>query len=389
MIKTIATALASGILVLGASFMRTEMRLGAVDDHLKLKANATDILAADDTDQVVCGKPHGTDPGACVTVGRMKTYAYVSDTLAAEVHDNGRDEDISKRTENKITFTDGSIRIYAGKPFHKKGNEWRTVEFATTTIDAFDLQATPILEQALGIQHAYADNLQKYSGAGDGYVERTAAPVETWATIRSGAGVTADYTTTPIYMRNQRGSGGYNLLSRAVFQFDTSSLGTAAIASSTIYIHSDSGNTITSGSCGVNTTYLNFYTVTTASQTTLSTGDFALANFGTTPLTSTTTYATWDANVYQSKQLNAYGVAAINKAGYTSIAAMTDADRYNVDAGCADFSYNIYGIDMSEAAGTSEDPYIEIQFTPAATTTPLMIRGATLRINGSTLINTN
>ena len=383
MIKLLATIGTAGALLFGATFVDTEMQVQGMDNNLKLKAKPVDILAADEIDQMACNED------GCEVVGRMKKYAYISEDVVPQMHSHGKSEIMEKRTSNKVTFDDGTVRVYAGEPFIEVGGEWRSVEFATTTVDAFDLQATPILEQALGIQHAYADNLQKYSGAGDGYVERTAAPVETWTTIRSGAGVTADYTTTPIYLRNQRGSGGYNLLSRAVFQFDTSSLGSAAIASSTIYIHSDSGNTITSGSCGVNTTYLNFYTVTTASQTTLSTADFALANFGTTPLTSTTTYATWDADVYQSKQLNTTGVAAINKTGYTSIAAMTDADRYNVDAGCADFSYNIFGIDMSEAAGTSEDPYIEIQFTPAATTTPIMIRGATLRINGSTVINTN
>lgn len=374
----------------GVSAFGTQAQIDGLAPELKLKAQPESILASEETDQIACSKPHDTDPGECVNVGRMKKYAYVSDEIVPQVNEKGKHEVYEKRTTNSMTFDDGTMRIYLGEPFIQQNGEWHAVDFATTSVEAFDLQATPVMEQVLGIRRVYADNVSVYSGVGDGYAERAPGSVETWATIRSGAGTTADYTTTPIYLRNQRGSGNYNILTRAIFQFNTASIGAlSTIASSTLYIHSDSGNTINSGSCGTSAQWLNFYSVTTAGDSSIVAADFNIANHGSAPFTSTTTWATWDADVYQSKQLNAAGVAAINKTGYTKISARTDADAYNVDPSCTNFSYYIYGIDMSETAGTSDDPYLEVQFAPPATSTPLFIRGSTLRIQGGTFINTN
>lgn len=356
-------------LTLGGPVVADQISLATLDKSLELKADKADVLLSEDVDQLHCEKPTATSTGGCIKVGIMKNYAYVSTTTVPQIAEKGMVEDTSKRTENSVTLVqnDGTniLRVYTGKPFHKVGAEWHTIEYATTTIEAFDLQTKSVTEKLLGIFKVEADTFSAFSGAGDGYVQEDTAA--TYTTMRNAAGDTADYTTTPLLMRNQRGASNYGAWTRSIFQFDTSSLGAGAtVSSSTVYIHADAANTQSSFACATATEQVNITTVNTDSDTTLAVTDYPIADYGDTILSATTTYTTWDTDAYVPFTLNATGLAAINVTAYTAFSVRTGSDIYETNPGCAAFGYRIYGMDTSETAGTASDPYIDIVYTPAA-----------------------
>lgn len=385
------TTIGAGLLALGsAPFVATEVQIATLDQELRLKADVADIVAAEEQDHMHCEIDTG-----CKKVGRMKKYAYVATTTVPALEAGKKEEILALRTENSVTFNDGSVRIYAGQPFREVNGAWHSVEFATTTIDAFDLQATPVLERVFGLatQKVYADSIAPYSGAGDGYVEEQTCA--SFATVRAASGDLADYTTATILHRNQRSGGCYNLWSRSIFQFDTSTIGSGAtISSASVSIHSDAANTIVNFSCDTTAENINLYGVNTDSDTTLAVADYPIGDWTLTQLADTDkTHAGWDTDAYQTFTLNSTGLSTINKTGYTSVGLLTNADADNSDPTCTDYGYRIYGIDMSESSGTSEDPYIEVTFSApspvsATSTTPFRVNGGTVRIQGGTLRNT-
>jgi len=214
--------------------------------------------------------------------------------------------------------------------------------------------------------HALTTNF--YAGAGDGFVREDTAG--TYATVRNAAGDFADYTTTLAELRIRRAIGNYEGHGRAIFQFDTSGLDDDAdIVSATVYLHADAANTYPDHSCGTPAEEVNLTTVDTSSDTTLTVSDYSLTNYGSTPLSATTTFATWDQDTYMPFVLNAAGIAALNKSGFSAFALRTGADIFGVDPGCGDYGYRIYGIDTSETTGTTQDSYIEIVTADTGTLT--------------------
>jgi hypothetical protein len=139
-----------------------------------------------------------------------------------------------------------------------------------------------------------------------------------WSSIRSGAGEFATDSgvtyTTGILSADDTGSG-WEIIYRAAMLFDTSALGaTATISSATWqFVSTSKTNNLTDAQS------VRVVSVDPSSNTGLVTGDYAVANWGTTGYTADFTIAgvTSDSSTYNSYALNSDGLAAIEKTGIT------------------------------------------------------------------------
>jgi len=213
-----------------------------------------------------------------------------------------------------------------------------------------------------------------YAGGGDGVIYSQGNT--TWANVRN-VGASVNYTGTQSECRIYYISGStYSGMSRSYFPFDTSGLSGATINSATVYIYI--ANKIKSGTPGWDGA-TNLTTVNRASETTLSTSDYAIANHGGTKLSNTSIpYASKTIGAYEYYTLNASGTAAINKTGYTSLAYRQDRDIDNSAPTGTAYSYLIPMPATSESAGTNQDPYLEVVYTrPPEVPTELLVDGLT------------
>ena len=213
-----------------------------------------------------------------------------------------------------------------------------------------------------------------YAGAGDGVIFSQSNT--TWANVRN-VGASVDYTGSPSECRiYYLSTNNYSGMSRSYFPFDTSGLSDATINSATvnIYVYSNlrSGNPYWDGAT-------NLTTAIRTSPTTLQTSDYAIANHGSTKLSNTSvTYASRVVGAYEQYVLNASGIAAINKTGYTSLAYRQDGDIDNSAPDGTPYSYLIPQLHTSESAGTGQDPYLEVVFNrPPNIPTSLLTEGLT------------
>jgi hypothetical protein len=129
-----------------------------------------------------------------------------------------------------------------------------------------------------------------------------------WATIVAAAGTSAaDSTTyTDCAMYSGTNIDKWRLLGRAIFLFDTSSLGSGAEISAVVL--SLRGNAKNGSSIDVN-----IYSSAPASNTALAAGDFD--SLGSTAFSDTINISSWSVADYNDFGLNSSGIAAINKTG--------------------------------------------------------------------------
>jgi len=154
---------------------------------------------------------------------------------------------------------------------------------------------------------------------------------------------------------------GYYIL-RHSFPVDTSGLADdAVISAATFYIK---GNSVLINLDNDAQAYLAIVQTTTASDTTLATSDWD--NFGTTKGSADVANSGLSTSAYNTFTLNSTGRGWINKTGYTKLAILEGHDIENV----AVAARNSMGAIMSETAGTGSDPYLEVTYTVASTTTP-------------------
>lgn len=164
--------------------------------------------------------------------------------------------------------------------------------------------------------------------AGNGAVYASGA---SWATVRSAAaGSTSTYNQSLIdvagfggLIRSQNlGGGSYDII-RAFFPFDTSSIPDGAVISSavfSIYGYSTTNNDNSSAAALVG--------ATPASNTVLADGDFDQVG-STRFCDSDIAFASWSTAGYNNFTLNATGIAAVAKAGYTVFGLRTSHDLDN------------------------------------------------------------
>jgi hypothetical protein len=189
------------------------------------------------------------------------------------------------------------------------------------------------------------------NAGGDGAVHNDVAA--SWATARNAAtGTSANPAATDLNVYTGPWDGT-QYFRRVFLPFDTSSLpdGDEATAG-TLYIYvADKGESgMSSSVCVVASTQ--------ASDTNLTTADFDAC--GTVELTARRTVSSLTVGAYNAFTLNAAGLAAINKTGYTKLCLRTAHDLDNTEVTGNVYSY--ITVKASDQAGTSNDPYLEITY---------------------------
>ena len=215
------------------------------------------------------------------------------------------------------------------------------------------------------------DTLTVYSGgatAVDGIVKRDIAS-ELWATIKAGAGTSADDTPGTVNNAFYTDATGtvdqYGQLIRSILTFDTSSLLSTYTINSALFsgrFADESGGG--AGNSFANQFSLNVYSSSPNSDTALIASDYG--QLGSTEFSVSISRGTIlsDGAVRQTFALNSSGEANINKGGISRFGIREsnfDAKTATpVWSNSAEASILMY---YSAASGTSDDPYLQITFT--------------------------
>lgn len=321
------------------------------------------------------------EDGKLVKEKKNKTIESLSEEKLFGADSDTIEEDINKRTYNTMFFPWGdgttTAEIFSGATFYYEYPDWNIVEYATTTISAYNLQmdsnyATTTAKSWLNykiIGTALASSLSEYSGAGDGRLKFGYGGYgngESWSTI------TQETTTTDVDDTNTVGYAGvfgdnvsnnWLELVRGYFQFDTSAIPDSdTIDSATIYLYIHS---IGASASGLEANVVEFNPATNNS---LVGDDFD--NIVKTALSD----SNWDADSistgYDSFALNSTGLSNISKTSYSNFAFLLDSDITEIAPSWVSGGGQNIMCRTSEYTGTASDPYISITYTAGSGETP-------------------
>lgn len=216
-----------------------------------------------------------------------------------------------------------------------------------------------------GVYPLRADTVTSYyAGAGDGYVESSGA---SWAIAHAATtGAAADYTATTT--RVSCGQFGSWQIRRAFFPIDTSGIGAGAtINSATVHIKTSSKND--NDDNDGDDFWVLVGPTSQAGPTQLVVGDFDDCAAVTSPQEITADRKDYGsiaaAGVYNDWTLDATGLSIISTTGYTLIGMREGHDVIDsaISGGVnADNQCRFY---TSEQAGTGDDPFMIVDYTPA------------------------
>jgi hypothetical protein len=197
----------------------------------------------------------------------------------------------------------------------------------------------------------------------DGYVQRDlgAGTPDSFANIRTGAGNGA--STAPGADRCAALDGAtttdtYSRMNRAIFGFDTSSIGDSDTIDSATFSLSPAFKANALGSDDIHCC-----AATPASNSAIANSDYG--NTGSTSFGSIT-YANWTADGgYDDFTLNASGLAHISKTTYTFFATRLNWDVNNTTTGLtwASGANTRFECIYADFAGTSRDPKLVVNYT--------------------------
>ncbi len=317
---------------------------------LQLKAPVSDVIWSQDIDWIV-QKPDMTYENK----GKIKQYLY-KDTQAPKENFQGLQEDVDKRTITAQFFPNGAEttgKFYSSPQFYKDGNKWYHIQFATTSIEAFN-QQMPIAKRILNriFNTAYATNYS--SAGGDGPLEEHKT---TWAAARESTSCTyPGGTAVFIGVNSQKLNLNYWIILRSELPFDTTAL--------------PSGSTITAAAIHLFDYNLGDYgspilvTVLTGQANPAA---LAAADYGTFDLT---TPAEGAGRITMSPQslgyewtatLNATGYTWIIPGGYSLFGFQEAKDADNTTPTSEDHNYFC----SSRHATTGYRPYLAVTYTEA------------------------
>ena len=195
-------------------------------------------------------------------------------------------------------------------------------------------------------------------------VDGSAARVveESFASLRSGAGTTAQDTDTAAscYLQTGATTSVYRWIQRLFMLFDTSSIGAGNVVSSAtlsgyVLTVASANGTLTAGLVGS----------TPASNTAISASDYS--NVGSTEFSSSRlSSATATTNAYNAYALNADGIAAIST---TSVSKFAIRPGVDIDAGSPPWAnaYQASKIEfaLADTTGTTRDPKLSVTWSAA------------------------
>lgn len=170
-------------------------------------------------------------------------------------------------------------------------------------------------------QETFNPNASPESTSVDGYAARVTT--EIWATIRAGAGTTADDLGVSLFCQYSTGTApNWGSFYRTFTLFDTSSLPDNAVIDSAI----QSFYTVTDGNFAVS---LRIVTTTPASNTAIVAADYSQTD--TVAQATDRTTASMAINQYNDWTLNATGLGNISKTGITKFGLRVVGDADNVE----------------------------------------------------------
>jgi len=325
-------------------------------------------------------------------------YRYISEAKAEAETYQGLAEDITKRTNNSQVFlkevepiseTEQKetyvAKFYSGQAFEKDGEDWKYVETATTTPQAFFKQTRlTILDKAKELlgQRVLAETF--WSGAGDGEALKNGA---NWSTAHSATEGSVDYNSSTASAYISKSSYSTFVISRTFLPVDTSVLPDNALVTSVVL------NIYVTGVQDDNNDGKDFVTVVKTSQdsdTSLTGDDFDQCGDISNPIegidiSERKDFTTLSTNQYLAFNFNSIGISWISTVGYTKLGLREGHDVLNTatpDSGSQD--ENSIGFYTSERTDTSQDPYLEITYETTNPTT-IKIDGGTIELDGGTI----
>lgn len=258
--KTLITLIVTTLLLVGVPAMflpgqnfgaDDDIKKNKVKDELKIKAEKkSDVLYSyiknDKVHYVYKSKnivPKQTrylEDGKLVKEKKeKKDKKTTEDTLLGA--DEIIEEDISKRTYNSLSFplseSTTTSEIYSGPAFYYTNPDWYEIEFASTTVEAYNVQMEPELDiststtatttyrwiNPLIVGTALADSLTAYPSI-DGKIRAT---LSTWDAAHDATTGSADSTGSEDNFAQVLNSSGNRAIDRGVLFFDTSSIGSS------------------------------------------------------------------------------------------------------------------------------------------------------------------
>lgn len=198
----------------------------------------------------------------------------------------------------------------------------------------------------------------------DGNVDRSGAD-EAFSTIRNGAGTGAGATGTSdvaCRLNASTTTDQFERLARGIFGFPTSSIGAGATINSVTF--SLWGVVI---NAGLGAFEVCVTSATPASESTLASGDYAVANFGSTEFITRASSVGLGTGLYNDFTGNASFRSHINKTGNTIVGTRLGWDVDNSFGGTwASAANSRFAVSMSDETGTSQDPKLVVDYTAAA-----------------------
>lgn len=241
------------VLVVGGSALALASGAPAISEHLQLKAPVADIKG----DRIITyydkderGRNVGEPKQAVLYIYDTKrktsnTPREMTEQTASADNLTITNEILAKRTMNKRTFATDDPQVFvseisASSPqrYEDEQGEWWDLEYATTSIDAFNEQMgyRPFL-----VHEAFADITSISARASDGWVNRSAGE-DDWANVRDGAGTGSNYTDAgasvlAVYIDTGPTSTQFIQNRSAVASFDTSSIGSDNVDSAKFWLY--------------------------------------------------------------------------------------------------------------------------------------------------------
>ena len=205
----------------------------------------------------------------------------------------------------------------------------------------------------------------------DGWTVRDGTNL-TWASIRDGAGNIAtdtDTTQSAFYHASGSAADTYNQLRRTAYLYDTSAItDTDTISDGVLSIF---GNTGTQNNLTIDSV-LNLVSVTLASNTAVTTADYAVANWGATKfVTGGFAHSSWSTTAYNDFTLNADGRANISLTGISKFGLRSESDIDNIAFG-GPFNGSVDSFEgyFADQTGVTNDPKLVVTHAAAATFVP-------------------
>ena len=207
------------------------------------------------------------------------------------------------------------------------------------------------------------------AGANSPVDGRTAqdANADTWANTIAAAGNYSNSTAaSDVATQGESFAAKYNL-SRLVFLFDTSVIGTDTVDSATLSLYSTgAGDT----SEATNPANLALVSSNPTSSSSLANSDYAVAKWGSTRLSTDVTLAVFVAtSQYHAFALNASGLANINKTGISKFGIRPSNDLDNLTPTARSYGFGYY----ADQAGTANDPKLVVTHSAAGGGLPIPV----------------